>query len=358
MSAYEIAVIKGDGIGVDVVNEGLKVLNALAPGHGIEWTFTEFPWGSDYYREHGDMMPDAALETLAPFDAIFLGAIGHPDIQDNITLNGLLLPIRRHFDQYVCLRPSVLYPGVESPLAGKAPFDIDLVIIRENTEGEYLNIGGFAYHETPHEVAVQTALFTRRGCERVVRYAFDLARERDQKKMVTSVTKTNALGYMTLWDRTFESVGEEYPEITRDSLLVDAACMDLIRRPEAFDVIVAPNLFGDILTDIGAMITGSIGLASSGNINPDRSVPSMFEPTHGSAPDIAGKGIANPMAQILTAGVMLRHFGENAAADAVQSAVLQLLAEGSTVTPDLGGAATTQTVGDAIAALVAQAAQS
>ena len=230
MPAYKIAVVKGDGIGVDVVNEGLKVLNALAQKQRIEWAFTEFPWGSDYYREHGEMMPTSGLETLAPFDAIFLGAIGHPDIQDNITLNGLLLPIRRHFDQYVCMRPSILYPGVESPLAGKEPFDIDLVIIRENTEGEYLNIGGFAYHETPNEVAVQTALFTRRGCERVIRYAFELARERNQKSLVTSVTKSNALGYMTIWDRTFESVGEEYPEIMRNSLLIDAACMDLMRR--------------------------------------------------------------------------------------------------------------------------------
>ncbi len=353
MSEYKIAVIKGDGIGVDVVNEGLKVLNALAVRHGITWAFTEFPWGSNYYQTHGGMMPSSSLKTLTPFDGIFLGAIGHPDIQDNITLNGLLLPIRRHFDQYVCLRPSVLYPGVESPLSGKAPFDIDLVIIRENTEGEYLNIGGFAYHQTPNEVAVQTALFTRRGCERVIRYAFDLARERTKKKIVTSVTKTNALGYMTLWDRTFEFVGEQYPEIEGNSLLVDAACMDLIRRPEAFDVIVAPNLFGDILTDIGAIITGSIGLASSGNINPDRSVPSMFEPTHGSAPDIAGKDIANPMAQILTAAVMLSHLGETAAAAAVQAAVLKLLAEGTVVTPDLGGNATTQAVGDAVATLVA-----
>ncbi len=352
MSEFKIAVIKGDGIGVDVVDEGLKVLNALAPGHGITWAFTEFPWGSSYFRQHGEMMPKTALETLAPFDAIFLGAIGHPNIQDNVTLNGLLLPIRRHFDQYVCLRPSVLYPGVISPLAGKAPFDIDLVIIRENTEGEYLNIGGFAYHETPNEVAVQTAVYTRRGCERVIRFAFELARQREKKRTVTSVTKTNALAYMTLWDRTFESVGQEYPDIERSSLLVDAACMDLIRRPEAFDVIVAPNLFGDILTDIGAMITGSIGLASSGNINPDRSVPSMFEPTHGSAPDIAGQGIANPMAQILTAAVMLRHLGQEAAADGVQAAVQKLLADGSTITPDLGGASTTQDVGDAIAGLV------
>ena len=352
MAQHKVAVIKGDGIGVDVVDEGIKVLNALAPRHGIVWDYTEFPWGSRYYLAHGEMMPDTALDTLSAFDAIFLGAIGHPMIQDHITLNGLLLPIRRRFEQYVCLRPSVLYPGVQSPLAGKKPYAIDLVVVRENTEGEYSNVGGFVYHGQPDEVAVQTSLFTRRGCERVIRYAFELARERRKTKHVTSVTKSNALGYMTLWDRTFDTVAEEYPDIETTALLVDAACMELIRRPEMFDVVVASNLFGDVLTDIGAMITGSLGLAASANINTDRSVPSMFEPTHGSAPDIAGQGIANPMAQILTAAMMLRHLGETAAADSVQSAVQKLLDAGDTITPDLGGQATTQAVGDAIAALV------
>ena len=248
----------------------------------------------------------------------------------------------------------MLYPGVESPLSGKKPYDIDLTVIRENTEGEYLNIGGFAYHGTPNEVAVQTAVYTRRGCERAIRYAFDLARERGKKNHVTSITKSNALGYMTIWDRTFAEVAEEYTDIDSDSLLIDAACMDLVRRPEMFDVIVAPNLFGDIVTDIGAIITGSMGLASSANINPDTSVPSMFEPTHGSAPDIAGQGIANPMAQILTAAMMLRHLGENAAATDVDDAVLQLLEQGETLTPDLGGSSTTELVGDAIAQLVSK----
>lgn len=352
MSTHTVAVVKGDGIGVDVVDEGIKVLDALAPKHDISWRYTEFPWSSGYYLEHGEMMPATALDTLAGFDAIFLGAIGHPDIQDHITLNGLLLPIRRRFDQYVCLRPSVLYPGVESPLSGKKPYDIDLVVIRENTEGEYANVGGFAYHGMPQEVAIQSSVFTRRGCERVIRYAFELARERNKKRRVTSVTKSNALGYMTVWDRAFETVGEEYPDIERQSLLVDAACMELVRRPEAFDVMVASNLFGDIITDIGAIISGSIGLASSGNINPDRSVPSMFEPTHGSAPDIAGQGVANPMAQILTAAMMLRHLGEGAAAASVEGAVLQVLEAGRGLTPDLGGSATTSDVGDAVAEMV------
>jgi tartrate dehydrogenase/decarboxylase/D-malate dehydrogenase len=354
MATHKIAIVKGDGIGVDVVNEGMKVLDALAPKYGITWDYTEFPWSSDYYFEHGEMMPSTALDTLADYNAVFLGAVGHPDIQDNITLDGLLLPIRRRFDQYICLRPSVLYPGVESPLSGKKAYDIDLTVVRENTEGEYLNIGGFAYHGTPNEVAVQTAVYTRMGCERAIRYAFDLARKRGKKNHVTSITKSNALGYMTIWDRTFEQVAEEYPDIDSMSLLIDAACMDLVRRPEMFDVMVAPNLFGDIITDIGAIISGSMGLASSANINPDTSVPSMFEPTHGSAPDIAGQGIANPMAQILTAAMMLRHLGEENAATGVDAAVLQLLEQGEIITPDLGGSSTTEGVGDAIAALVSK----
>jgi len=354
MATHKIAIVKGDGIGVDVVNEGMKVLDALAPKYGITWDYTEFPWSSDYYFQHGRMMPEDSLETLESFNAVFLGAVGHPDIQDNITLDGLLLPIRRKFDQFICLRPSVLYPGVESPLSGKKPYDIDLTVIRENTEGEYLNIGGFAYQGTPNEVAVQTAVYTRMGCERAIRYAFDLARERGKKNHVTSITKSNALGYMTIWDRTFAEVAEEYTDIDSASLLIDAACMDLVRRPEMFDVIVAPNLFGDIITDIGAIITGSMGLASSANINPDTSVPSMFEPTHGSAPDIAGQGIANPMAQILTGAMMLRHLGEHAAAADVDAAVLQLLEQGELLTPDLGGSSTTEGVGDAIAELVSK----
>jgi tartrate dehydrogenase/decarboxylase/D-malate dehydrogenase len=347
---YRIAVIRGDGIGVDVVEESLKVLKALSPKHGIEWEFTEFPWSSDYYFKHGEMMPSDGPEQLAKFDAIFLGAVGHPDIQDHITLNGLLLPIRRRFDQFACVRPSVLYPGVKSPLAGKKPMDIDLIVVRENTEGEYANVGGFLYRDMPDEVAVQSAVFTRKGCERVIRFAFELARQRNKKNHVTSITKSNAQGYsMVLWDRTFAEVAKEFPDITTNSLLIDAACMDFIRRPEVFDVVVASNLFGDILTDIGAIITGSMGLASSANLDPLRRGPSMFEPTHGSAPDIAGKGIANPMAQILTSAMMLRHLGEEAAASDVERAVQETLSLGEVLTPDLGGNSTTSAVGDHLA---------
>jgi tartrate dehydrogenase/decarboxylase/D-malate dehydrogenase len=350
MSEQNVAVIRGDGIGIEVVEEGLKVLEAAGEKHGIRWAWTEFPWSSDYYREHGQMMPDDALDTLANFDAIFLGAVGAPDIQDNITLNGLLLPIRRRFDQYVCERPSVLYPGVTSPLSGKKAFDIDLVVIRENTEGEYANIGGFAYHEQPDEVAIQTSIFTRRGCDRVIKYAFEAARKRGKKNKVTSITKSNALGFMTIWDRAFDAMALNYPDIETNELLIDAACMDFVRKPEDFDVVVADNLFGDILTDIGAIISGSMGLASSANLDPEHRGPSMFEPTHGSAPDIAGQGLANPMAQILTAAMMLRHLGEEDAAVDVEKSVQNVLEIGETLTADLGGSSHTTAVGDAIAA--------
>ncbi len=349
MSTYKIAVIRGDGIGVEVVEEGIKVLDAVAKSHRINWAWTEFPWSSNFYFKTGRMMPEDALEQLSKFDAIYLGAVGHPKVQDHITLDGLLLPIRRKFDQYVCERPSVLFEGVSSPLAGKKAGDIDLVVVRENTEGEYANVGGFQYRDTPQEVAVQTAVFTRRGCERVIRYAFDLARKRNKKLRVCSITKSNAMGYgMVLWDRTFQLVASEYPDIKTDSYLIDRACMEFIRKPEQFDVVVASNLFGDILTDIGAIITGSIGLAQSANINPDRKIPSMFEPTHGSAPDIAGKKIANPMAQVLTGAMMLRHLGEQEAGDEVEAAVRRVLADGEVLTSDLGGSSKTDQVGDAI----------
>ncbi|MBI2871889.1 MAG: tartrate dehydrogenase [Chloroflexi bacterium] len=353
MAKYNIAVIRGDGVGVDVIEEGLRVMRAVAPRHGIEFVFQEFPWGTAYYLEHGRMMPPDALDLLGPFDAIYFGAVGHPDVPDHITLHGLLLPIRRGFDQYVCERPNVLYPGVTTPLRGKNPGEIDLVVVRENTEGEYADVGGFQYQYTEQEVAIQSAVFTRHGCERVIRYAFELARRRGKKRRVTSVTKSNAQRYgMVLWDRAFADVSREYPDISTESLLVDAACMNFIRRPESFDVVVASNLFGDILTDIGAIVTGSMGLAPSGNVNPEGRYPSCFEPVHGSAPDIAGKGIANPLAAILSAGMMLRHLGAEDAASAVQRAVERVLAEGKVLTPDLGGAATTLQVGEAVARLV------
>ena len=349
MTEYSVAVIRGDGIGGEVIEEGLKVLHAVASEHEITWKFAEYPWGSDYFFGHGEMMPSKALDLLAGHDAIYLGAVGHPELQDHVTLNGLLLPIRRTFDQYVCERPCVLYPGVRSPLRDIVAWDIDMVVVRENTEGEYANVGGFQYAGFPEEVGVQTSVFTRRGCERVMTYAFELARRRNKKLRVTSVTKSNAQGYgMVVWDQAFERVASRHPDIQTDSQLVDAACMDFIRRPESFDVVVASNLFGDILTDIGAIITGSMGMAPSGNIDPERRFPSMFEPVHGSAPDIAGKGVANPMAAILSGAMMLRHLGKEAAAKSVQGAVQRVLEEGETLTPDLGGASSTSDVGNAI----------
>ena len=277
MVQNNIAVIRGDGIGIEVVEEGIKVLEAVSENYSFNLSFKEFPWSSQYYMDNGVMMPSDGLNTLSSFEAIFLGAVGHPDIQDHITLNGLLLPIRRSFDQYVCERPSVLYEGIESPLAGKKPFDIDMVVIRENTEGEYANVGGFQYMDFPEEIGIQTGVFTRKGCERVIRYSFELARKRNKKKHLTSITKSNAQGYgMLVWDRAFERVSAEYPDISTSSLLVDAAAMDFIRKPEDFDVVVGSNLFGDILTDIAAIITGSMGLASSANLDPEGRYPSMF----------------------------------------------------------------------------------
>ena len=356
MGNYDIAVIRGDGIGPEVIEEGVKVLDAAQRRFGIAFTYTEFPWGSDYYFEHGRMMDANGLDQLAGFDAVFFGAVGHPDIQDHVTLNGLLLPMRRGFDQYVCQRPSILLPGVTSPLRGVESGDIDMVVIRENTEGEYANVGGFQYKGFPEEVAVQTSVFTRRGIERVVRYSFELARSRNKQRRVASITKSNAQGYgMVLWDEVFDEVAAGYPDIETESLLVDAACMNFIRRPQSFDVVVASNLFGDVLTDIGAIITGSMGLAPSGNINPERAFPSVFEPVHGSAPDIAGKGIANPMATVFSGGMMLRHLGETEAADAVDAAVESVLRDGETMPADLGGSASTQAIGDAIVSALERA---
>jgi tartrate dehydrogenase/decarboxylase/D-malate dehydrogenase len=269
-------------------------------------------------------------------------------VQDHVTLNGLLLPIRRRFDQCVCVRPAYLYPGVQSPLSNKPPGSIDLVVFRENTEGEYANIGGRLYQGTAEEVAVQTSVFTRRGCERIIRAAFEKARLRPRKK-IASITKSNAQGYgMVLWDEVFAAVAQDFPEVATESLLVDRAVMEFVRRPESFDVVVASNLFGDILTDLAAILVGSMGLAASANLDPTRRYPSMFEPVHGSAPDIAGRGIANPLAAILSAGMMLEHLELDAAAAAVKQAVASLLAESGPRTADLGGISTTADVGTAI----------
>ena len=349
MTTYRVAVIPGDGIGHEVIPAAIRVLEAAGEAGRFQFEWQQLPWGSAHYLEHGRMMPDNALERLRPFDAILFGAVGDPRIQDNVTLNGLLLPIRRGFDQYACVRPAVLYPGVRCPLAGRQPGEIDFTVVRENTEGEYAQIGGLLYPDGPHEVAMQAAMFTRHGTERVIRFAFDLARRRNAKRLVTSVTKSNAQGFsMGFWDRVFAEVSREFPDIRTESLLVDAACMDLVRRPQDFDVIVASNLFGDILTDLSAAITGSLGLAPSANLNPTKTFPSMFEPVHGSAPDIAGRGIANPMATMLAGAMMLDFLEQEAAARAVESAVRHVLAAQRALTPDLGGTGTTETVTDAV----------
>lgn len=350
MQTHSIAVIAGDGVGREIMPEALDVLRHLGKKHQIGFAFHEYNWGSDYYERHGRMMPEDAIQQLRAHEAILLGAIGHPKVPDHVTLNGLLLPIRRAFDQYANVRPAFLYPGVAGPLAKKC--QIDMVVVRENTEGEYAQVGGFVYHLQPSEVAIQTAVFTRRGIDRVVRFAFELARKRNGKRRVTSITKSNAQGYgMVLWDRGFQAVAAEYPNIETESLLVDAAAMNFIRRPESFDVVVASNLFGDILSDISAILTGSIGLAASANLDPTRQHPSMFEPVHGSAPDIAGLGIVNPLAMFLSAGMMLDHVGHAEAGKELEQAVAAVLAEGVVRTPDLGGRSST---GDVTAAVMAR----
>lgn len=349
MKQLNIAVIAGDGVGQEVIPEGKRVLNRAAEKHNFNCQFLNFDWGAEYYFTHGRMMPQNALDLLRPCDAIFLGAVGHPDIPDHVTLNGLLLPIRRTFDQYANVRPAVLYEGVRSPLAGYKGGDIDMVIVRENTEGEYAQVGGFVYHHQPEEVAIQTSVFTRRGVERIIRFAFELAVRRDKKRRVTSITKSNAQGFgMVLWDRAFKAVAEEFPGIETESLLVDAAAMNFIRRPQSFDVVVGSNLFGDILSDISAILVGSMGLAPSANLDPLRRFPSMFEPVHGSAPDIAGKGLVNPIAQILSAGMMLEHLELPEAGKEIEHAVAKALAGGKARTADLGGKSSTQEVTDAV----------
>jgi tartrate dehydrogenase/decarboxylase/D-malate dehydrogenase len=343
MKTFKIAVIAGDGVGQEVIPHGKRILDRLG-----SFSYTDYPWGSDYYFEHGRMCPPDFIDQLRAHDAIFLGAVGHPKLPDNVTLNGLLLPIRRAFDQYANVRPAILYPGVPSPLALRKGESIDMVVVRENTEGEYAQVGGHVYLGQPDEVAVQTSVFTRRGCERIIRYAFELARKRNGKKRVASITKSNAQGYsMVLWDRTFQAVAAEFPDISTESLLVDAAAMNFVRRPESFDVVVASNLFGDILSDLSAILVGSIGLAPSANLDPSHRFPSMFEPVHGSAPDIAGKGIVNPLATVLTAAQMLDHLGLTDAAVQLNAAVAKVLAS-DTKPPDLGGKSTTTEVADAV----------
>jgi tartrate dehydrogenase/decarboxylase/D-malate dehydrogenase len=349
MKTFTIGVIAGDGVGKEVLPQARRVLEAIGHRYSVSFAFQDFEWGADHFFRWGRMMPAGAIDLLQPCDAVLLGAVGHPEIPDHTTLNGLLLPLRRAFDLYANVRPAYLYPGVPSPLAGRKGGDIDFVVIRENTEGEYAQVGGFVYQYQPEEVAIQTSVFTRRGIERIVRFAFELAVKRNKKKRVTSVTKSNAQGYsMVLWDRAFRHVAEQFPDIETESLLVDAAAMNFIRRPESFDVVVGSNLFSDILSDISAIIVGSMGLAASANLDPLRRFPSIFEPVHGSAPDIAGKGIVNPLAMILSAGMMLEHLGMAEAARSVDDAVAAVLAAGKVRTPDLGGHSGTEEVTAAV----------
>lgn len=350
---FRIAVIPGDGIGKEVVPEGLRVLDRLAAtsNGALAFTYEYFPWGCEYYLRTGRMMDADGLARLEGFDAIYFGAVGWPGVPDHISLWGLRLAICQGFDQYACVRPVRLLPGIESPLRNATRETIDWVVVRENSEGEYAGVGGrnFASRGPDREVAVQAALFTAQGCERIIRYAFDLARTRKRKK-VTSVTKSNAQQYgMTLWDETFARVAAQYPDVQTEQFLVDAMAARFVLRPETLEVVVASNLFGDILSDLGSALAGSLGIAASANIDPERRHPSMFEPVHGSAPDIAGKGIANPIAAIWTVALMLEHLGLAEEAARVMQAIEATTTAG-VLTPDLGGTATTREVGDAIVA--------
>lgn len=345
MPVYDIALIPGDGIGNDVIAAALPVLQAASERYGFQLATTTFPWGCEYYLEHGQMMPDNGMDQLQRFPAIFLGAIGYPSlVPDHISLHGLLLPIRQHFREFVNMRPHRVLPGVSSPLRS-AQFDI--LCIRENSEGEYVGAGGRAHAGTPDEVAIETAIFTRGGCERVMRFAFEQARRRSGR--LAAATKSNAQRHsMVFWDEVFAEVSTEYPDVQTAKYHIDALCARFITNPQSLDVVVASNLFGDILTDIGAAIQGGLGFAASGNIDPTRTYPSTFEPVHGSAPDIAGKGIANPSATIWAGAMMLDFLGEQEAAAAVMRALETVTGAGEVQTPDMGGTSTTEEMGAAV----------
>jgi 3-isopropylmalate dehydrogenase len=362
---YRIGVIPGDGVGPEVVAEGLAVLGEVARQEPFEFELDRLDLGGERYLASGEILPDEAVERLRACDAILLGAVGHPAVAPGILEKGILLKLRFDFHQYVNLRPVRLYPGVETPIRDKGPDDIDMVVVRENNEDLYVGAGGFTRKGTAEEVAIQTSVNTRAGVERCIRFAFELARARSRlgtfrglsaaeigrglKRQVTLVAKTNVLTFAhDLWMRAFTEILREYPDIKCDYQHVDACCMRMVVSPEKFDVIVTTNMFGDIITDLGAVLQGGMGLAASGNLNPDRTAPSMFEPVHGSAPDIAGKGIANPLAAILSVALMLDHLGLPAAADRVRKAVARVLERPTPRTPDLGGTATTAEVGRAV----------
>ncbi|SFJ01071.1 tartrate dehydrogenase/decarboxylase / D-malate dehydrogenase [Amycolatopsis sacchari] len=348
MSSYRIASIPGDGIGVDVQAEARKVLDRAAKRFGFTLEWTEFDWSCERYAETGRMMPEDGIEQLSGFDQILLGAVGFPGVPDHVSLWGLLIPVRRAFSQYVNLRPVRLLPGTTSVLKDRTADELEMVIVRENSEGEYSELGGRQNRGLPGEFALQESVFTRVGVERIIRYAFELAQTRTGR--VVSATKSNGIIHtMPFWDEIFAEVAADFPTVHSEQCHIDALAARMVQQPERIDVVVASNLFGDILSDLAAAVTGGLGMAPSGNINPEREHPSMFEAVHGSAPDIAGKGIANPVAQILAGTMMLEHLGEAEAARAVYAAVEQVLAMGEVATPDLGGKATTAELGDAIA---------
>ncbi|MBQ9155036.1 MAG: tartrate dehydrogenase [Solobacterium sp.] len=352
MNTYKIAVIPGDGIGPEVMNEAVRVLNRVSELDGsFGFEFTTYPWGCEYYLEHGEMMPADGIETLKQYDAILLGAVGYPGVPDHISLRDLLLRIRHDFDEYVNLRPVKLLKGAQCPLEGVKPEDVDMIFVRENSEGEYAGSGAWLYPNSPQEVVIQNGVFSRKGCERVIRYAYELARK--EHRTLTSVSKGNALNYsMVFWDQIFEEVGRDYPDVETNRLLVDAASMFMVKNPSRFGVVVTSNLFGDILTDLGAAIAGGMGLAAGANLNPEKTFPSMFEPIHGSAPDIAGKGIANPLASVWAASQLLDFFGYEEWGKKIIDTIEVMLVNKDTLTPDQGGTANCEECGARVCELL------
>lgn len=350
MRKYSIALIPGDGIGVDVIREGKKVLDTLCQlDEDLSIQYSQFDWSCEYYLKHGKMMPEDGLDKLKDFDSIYLGAVGYPGVPDHISLWGLLLPIRRQFQQYINIRPVKLLNGIRSPLADKGRNDIDFTVIRENNEGEYSNIGGRLYEGTNMDMAIQNSVYTKYGVERVLRYAYNLAEQQGKRHRLTAATKSNGINHtMPFWDEYVNKMNGDFPEIETTITHIDALCAFFVTKPESFDVVVASNLFGDILTDLGAAIVGGLGIAPSANINPEKTFPSMFEPVHGSAPDIAGQGKANPTAAIWCASLMLEHFGETKLAKDIMFSLQEVLEEGTCLTPDLGGTATTDAFGDKV----------
>ena len=351
MATHKIAVMAGDGIGKEVMPEGLRVLEAAASKFGINLEFRSFDWSCDYYAKHGRMMPEDWFAQVSSFDAIYYGAVGWPaTVPDHVSLWGSLILFRRQFDQYVNLRPCKLMPGIPSPLANRKPGDIDFVVVRENTEGEYSSVGGRMYEGTDREIVFQQSVFSRKGVDRILRFAFELARTRPRKHL-TSATKSNGISItMPYWDERFRAMTPAYPDVETDQFHIDILSAHFVQRPERFDVVVGSNLFGDILSDLGPAVCGTIGIAPSANLNPERTFPSLFEPVHGSAPDIAGKGIANPIGQIWSGALMLDFLGHPEAGAAVVAAIERVLAEPKMPrTPDLGGKASTGQLGRAIA---------